>query len=138
ADLVGAVSVVAGAFTHEAIVARALGVPWVGGVALALTDGAEVVVDGFAGTVVAGPDPDERRAALAAVTAVRDRAAALAASRDLPVCTRDGRPVTVLANVGSTVEADLAVAAGAAGVGLLRTEMPFLAATHRPTRAELT
>jgi multiphosphoryl transfer protein len=139
-DLVGAVSVLGGGNAHASIVARALGVPLVVGIdetALRLADGVELVVDGGAGTVVAEPNPNERRAALAAAAARRDRDAALASARDLPVTTRDGLAITVLANVGSTVEADLAVAAGAVGIGLLRTEMPFLTATHAPTCTEL-
>jgi phosphoenolpyruvate-protein kinase (PTS system EI component) len=52
------------------------------------------------------------------------------------VSTRDGLEVTVLANVASVADADLAIAMAAPGVGLLRTEMPFLNAEHWPTYAE--
>ena len=49
------------------------------------------------------------------------------ADRDLAPVTRDGHPVGLLANVAAAVDAEAAqVAAAAEGVGLLRTEMPFL------------
>jgi len=137
AGLAGAVSYVGGGNAHTAIVARALGVPLVFGLDLrAVPEGAELLLDGAAGTVVVAPTEAERAAALAATLAATQRRDALAAQRGRPCRTRDGHPVTVLANVGSEAEAEAAVAAGAPGVGLLRTEMPFLTATHWPTRAE--
>jgi len=138
-QLAGAVSVLGGAGAHAGIVARSLGVPLVVAVdpaALDVADGTEVLVDATAGTVIAEPDPAERAVALAAADVVAERRAELAAARSEPVRTRDGREVTVLANVGSLTEARLAVDNGAPGVGLLRTEMPFLGATDWPTLAE--
>ena len=135
--LAGAVSTLGGASAHTAIVARALGVPVVFGVDLrGVPEGTELVIDGATGTVVVAPRDAERAAAVAATRTARARRDALAAQRGSPCRTRDGWPVTLLANVGSVVEADAAVAAGAAGVGLLRTEMPFLSAPRWPTRAE--
>jgi phosphoenolpyruvate-protein kinase (PTS system EI component) len=138
-QLAGAVSVLGGAGAHAGIVARSLGIPLVVAVdpaALDLTDGTEVLVDATAGTVTANPEPAERAIALTVAEHVRERRAALAAARSEPVRTRAGVEVTVLANVGSLTEAQLAVGNGAPGVGLLRTEMPFLAATHWPTADE--
>jgi phosphoenolpyruvate-protein kinase (PTS system EI component) len=60
----------------------------------------------------------------------------LAVARALPARTLDGVEVALLANVASTVEARRALQAGAAGVGLLRTELAHLAATRWPSRAE--
>jgi phosphoenolpyruvate-protein kinase (PTS system EI component) len=137
--LAGAVSVLGGAGAHAGIVARSLGIPLVVAVdpaALDVADGTEVLVDATAGTVTAEPEAAERAVALAVAEHVRERRAALAAARSEPVRTRAGAEVTVLANVGSLTEARLAVGNGAPGVGLLRTEMPFLAATHWPTAEE--
>jgi phosphoenolpyruvate-protein kinase (PTS system EI component) len=50
--------------------------------------------------------------------------------------TADGQPVTLLVNVASAAETRLGLARGAAGVGLLRTEIPFTKATSWPTEAE--
>jgi phosphoenolpyruvate-protein kinase (PTS system EI component) len=135
-QLAGAVSVLGGAGAHAGIVARSLGIPLVVAIdpaALDFADGTEVLVDATAGTVTAEPEPTERAVALAVAEHVRERRAALAAARSEPVRTHAGLEVTVLANVGSLTEAHLAVDNGARGVGLLRTEMPFLTATHWPT-----
>jgi multiphosphoryl transfer protein len=139
ARLAGAFSVLGGAGAHAAIVARSLGVPLVVAVDPAALDtpaGTAILLDGTAGTLVVEPEPGERDAAVAAVTRERERSASLAAARTEPVRTSTGRDITVYANIGSVAEAELARAAGAPGVGLLRTEMPFLNAAHWPTAGE--
>ena len=128
-----------GATAHAAIVARSLGVPMVTGLpeqALELADGIPVALDGAAGTIFLEPNPE--RAALAASEmaarrAGEERAAAL---RDEPAVTTDGTRITVLANVASSAELELALSAGAEGVGLLRTELAFLDATNWPSENE--
>jgi phosphoenolpyruvate-protein kinase (PTS system EI component) len=133
-QLAGAVSVLGGPASHASIVARSLGVPLIVGVqptALAAADGATVLVDGDTGAFVVAPDP-------AAVATLQARAAGpsaaeLAAARALPARTIDGTDVTLLANVASGVEARRALEAGASGVGLLRTELPFLDAHDWPS-----
>jgi phosphoenolpyruvate-protein kinase (PTS system EI component) len=128
-----------GVTAHAAIVARSLGLPMVVGLGeglSAIDDGTPVLVDGGRGRFVAAPAPDQ---VAAAERDLQTRAAALrraAAERDLPAATRDGRRVRVLANVSSRVEVETALAAGAEGVGLLRTELAFLEAAGWPTRAE--
>ncbi|HXP19140.1 MAG TPA: putative PEP-binding protein [Streptosporangiaceae bacterium] len=52
------------------------------------------------------------------------------------VRTRDGQEITVMCNAASAAEVRRGLAAGAAGVGLLRTEIPFLGALAWPTPAE--
>jgi len=53
-----------------------------------------------------------------------------------PVATADGRVITVLCNVASAAETRRGLAAGATGVGLLRTEIPFTGALAWPTLDE--
>ncbi|MEJ6555369.1 phosphoenolpyruvate--protein phosphotransferase [Microbacterium esteraromaticum] len=118
-----------GPTSHTAIIARALGLPAVVGVAEAsrIPDGAVVLVDGDRGTVEI--DPDARRieaAKHAAVVAPFDGRGRLA----------DGTRVTLLANVGGASDAEAAAAAGAEGVGLFRTEFCFLDRVDAPTIAE--
>jgi phosphoenolpyruvate-protein kinase (PTS system EI component) len=132
-----AVSVTGGPNSHAAIVARSLGIPLLVGVepaALDHPDGVSVVVDGDA--IVVHPDPGEQAAAEEAVRAARRRREILAAQRQLPASTLDGHRVTLRANVASAVEARAALAGHADGVGLLRTELPFLDATDWPTEAQ--
>lgn len=115
-----------GPTSHTAILARALGIPAVVAVAGAgtLRDGDTVLVDGSLGVVT--PDPDDATVARAA-RPVR-RATRLAA----PGATADGLPVALLANVADPAGAEAAAAAGAEGVGLLRTELGFLGRTAAP------
>ena len=129
-----------GTTAHAAIVARSLGVPMVVGVGdelLRLTEpGTPIVVDGDAGSVTVAPGSEARRRAhLAAAERMRERERALAA-RGLPAETVDGHRVRVLANVATPSEVAVALPAGAEGVGLLRTELAFLAAAQWPTLEE--
>jgi phosphoenolpyruvate-protein kinase (PTS system EI component) len=133
-QVAGAVSLLGGPNAHVAIVARALGVPLVFGLELEAPDGALAIVDGA--TVVVAPTDSEQDTARTAMRAAAERRAVLAAGRGLPATTRDGRAVTLLANVGTPDESIAAVAAGAAGAGLVRTELPFLAATGWPSEVD--
>jgi phosphoenolpyruvate-protein phosphotransferase (PTS system enzyme I) len=119
--------------SHTAIIARALGLPAV--VAAAgvedITDGAQIYVDGIAGTIVVDPGPDELAAAQAwATTASR------LAEFDGNGRTADGHLVPLLSNVGGAEDAVKAAAAGAQGVGLLRTEFCFLGRDKEPSIEE--
>jgi phosphoenolpyruvate-protein kinase (PTS system EI component) len=136
-----AVSVTGGPNSHAAIVARSLGIPLLIGIAaeaLELPDGIPVVVDGDTGTITVHPADTEETAARQAMRAATARRAAFAAERHLPCRTRDGHPVLLRANVATTIDARAALEAAADGVGLLRTELPFLAATEWPTEEQHT
>ncbi|WP_254273541.1 phosphoenolpyruvate--protein phosphotransferase [Haloarcula marina] len=126
----GFATVTGGRTSHAAIFARSLALPAVVGVGDALDDvseGAEVVVDGDAGTLLVGPDGAEREAAAA------DTGAAVV---EKAVETTDGRHVEVAANVGRTEELAAAADRGADGVGLFRTEFLFLDRESPPSEDE--
>jgi len=128
-----------GVTAHAAIMARSLGLPLVVGVGEGLAgvpDGAALLVDGGAGLVVVDPASDRVEEAARARRARAASARRARHDRDLPAATRDGRRVRVLANVASRAEVDAALAAGAEGVGLLRTELAFLEAAGWPDQAE--
>ena len=132
------------ATSHAAILARAFGIPAVVGAAGLLDaarspDGAAeavAVVDGDSGEVVFEPD------AAAATRLEGRRAAADDAARraleeaSLEAVTRDGVAVTLLANIGTPAEAERAVALGAQGVGLFRTEFLFVERAAAPSEDE--
>jgi phosphoenolpyruvate-protein kinase (PTS system EI component) len=139
ASVAGAVSVVGGVTAHVGIVARSLGIPVLFGIdpaLLDLPDGTEVMLDTRAGLAVMSPDARDRHRAEVESAALRARRTRLASARTGALSTRDGAAVVLLANVASAAEANLAVAMDAPGVGLLRTEMPFLTATGWPTYDE--
>jgi phosphotransferase system enzyme I (PtsI) len=126
--------------SHTTIVARALGVPAVVGVPgllSAVRDGESIGVDGDRGVVHVSPDPDEAAALDGRAQAAAERRARLERQLvDAPPGTRDGHRVECAANVGSAAVVQAAVAAGAEGVGLFRTELLYLDRTTAPTRAE--
>jgi phosphoenolpyruvate-protein kinase (PTS system EI component) len=135
AGLAGAVSVGGGASSHAAIVARGLGLPMLVGAdprVLAAASGHEAVLDAAAGELIVNPARPELAAARAA--AARPVIAADGAGPD--VKTADGQPVTLLCNVASAAETRLGLSAGAAGVGLLRTEISFTGAPGWPSEAD--
>jgi len=166
AGLVGAVSVAGGASSHAAIVARGLGVPMIAGASpevLALSNGLAAVLDADSGELLVGggegggfggggggrgAEGSEEGAGRGAAAVAGARRAAgvrrrpdpreLAAAKRAaePPRTADGRQVVVLCNVASAVETRRGLAAGAAGVGLLRTELPFTQAADWPTLAQ--
>ncbi|MBT2210739.1 phosphoenolpyruvate--protein phosphotransferase [Actinomadura sp. NEAU-AAG7] len=134
AQVVAFVTEEGGPTSHTAIIARTMGVPAVVALpgATALTDGTRVLVDGAAGTVVVDPSDTEVEAARAASAA---RASALAESTG-PGATKDGHAVPLLANIGGPQDVAAALAAGAEGVGLYRTEFLFLDRSKPPSDAE--
>lgn len=128
-----------GSTSHVAILARSMGIPAICGIeegALDLPDGTRVVIDGSLGYLRSGPDEGQlaqvkQQIAAQATQREEDRAAASAPAR-----TRDGHRVEVAANIGSVEDASRAVAAGAEGVGLLRTEVLFGGWKAQPTEDE--
>ncbi|GAB3269263.1 phosphoenolpyruvate--protein phosphotransferase [Sinomonas notoginsengisoli] len=119
--------------SHTAILARALGLPAV--VAAEgvdrIPEGMPVFVDGAAGTVLTDPGEAESEAAVAWAR----QAAALALFTGSNVLA-DGHELPLLANVATGKDAAKAAAAGAEGVGLLRTEFCFLDRDTEPSIEE--
>ncbi|MCP4571918.1 MAG: phosphoenolpyruvate--protein phosphotransferase [bacterium] len=138
-NVLGFLMDVGGTTSHVAILARSLGVPAVvglGGRALALEPGTQVALDGSIGEVVVDPDRAtiDRIHGLARTAAVTNEK--LAGLRDLPALTPDGHRVRLMANVEMLLEVDEALARGAEGVGLLRTEFFFFQHQRIPTEEE--
>ncbi len=135
----GLVTESGGATSHGVLLARAMGIPVVTGIAdmpSSVRPGDRLVVDGTSGVVVVRPT----EGALTRYQEVRRRAERArtehARFRDVLARTSDGVRVTLHANVG--VASDLTVARenGAEGIGLYRTEFPFIVRDSFPTRAE--
>ena len=123
-----------GPTSHTAILARSKSIVAVVGVtgALDLTDGTLVIADAATGVIVSDPTPT----AIAAAEARIAERAALAVAPITDGALADGTRIPLLANLGSPKDAEAAVALGAEGVGLFRTEFLFLDSTTAPTVAE--
>ncbi|TMR31364.1 phosphoenolpyruvate--protein phosphotransferase [Actinomadura geliboluensis] len=134
AQVVAFVTEEGGPTSHTAIIARTMGVPAVVALpgAVSLADGTRVLVDGAAGTVRIDPSEEEVRSARAAAAA---RGSALAEFTG-PGATADGHEVPLLANIGGPKDLEQALANGAEGVGLYRTEFLFLDRATPPSDAE--
>jgi phosphotransferase system enzyme I (PtsI) len=129
ARLAGVATDEGGSDGHTAILLRALGVPAVLGVA-GLTDqiklGDVAVIDGSAGTVVLNPSSATLAQAKQAVGAFARSRQKLARLRRLPAATLDGQLIDLQANLEIPAELPLIAQAGAAGIGLLRSEFMFM------------
>ena len=141
ARIAGAATVLGSTEGHTAIMARALGLPTVLGVAGLLEGvrtGDMVIVDGGTGRVILNPTPrvitahERRRADLVRQTRRLDRLRSLAA------ITRDGTEITLQANVELPIEMATVAQAGAAGIGLLRSEFMFMNRDDIPSEDEQT
>jgi phosphotransferase system enzyme I (PtsP) len=120
---------------HVAILARALDIPMIGRVPDALrkiNGGDPVVVDADNGQIFVRPTDDILDAYALNQTARAERVAQFAAMRDLPAVTACGQKVKLLINAGLLVDVPQMHAAGADGVGLYRTEMPFMSRPYMP------
>lgn len=125
--------------SHAAILARSRGIPAVSGVRGVLRqikNGDQVIVDGRSGHVLVNPDAEQRSAYLKLEREyflLRDQ---LAANRDDPAQTADKIPIELLANINSAIDCKSAVAMGASGVGLFRTEYIYLTHPDVPDEEE--
>jgi phosphocarrier protein FPr len=121
--------------SHAAILARARDIPVVvaaGPDVLGVPEGTTVLLDGASGELHVDPDEEllgefRRRAAESAEQRVQQLALA-----GEPAVSRDGVAVAVAANLGSVADARAALAAGADGAGLVRTEFLFLDRSTAP------
>ncbi len=124
---------------HAAILARALGLPALGGVRGVLEiseDGDEALLDADDGLLVLRPELEVKQAYDREMQARGVRLARWAALRDRPTETADGTPVQLMLNAGLALELAQLDATGAAGIGLFRTEIAMLARGAIPDVAE--
>jgi phosphotransferase system enzyme I (PtsI) len=131
--VIGLVSETGGTNSHTAIMARSLAIPAVMGVPGAghvIKNGDFLIVDGSSGEVLINPDPDVRAAYEKKIEEERVAQRRMEALIDLPTRTVDGTPVALFANISGPQDLSQAKRYGAAGVGLFRTELPFLMGEH--------
>ena len=120
---------------HAAVVAKALDIPVLAQVqgALSRIDSLDLIVlDANAGQIILRPSDEVIDLYTAAVEARAQQKEAYAAVRDLPAVTRDGVKVSLNINAGFLLDMQGLIDSNADGIGLYRTEMPFLAMPTLP------
>ena len=137
--VVGLATVLGGAESHMAIMARSLGLPAVvgtPGLVGAARNGAPVIVDGSAGRVILDPRPGTVEKYRRRQEALRAQDRQLRRLRRLPAETRDGTAISLQANLELPREIEVALRVGAEGIGLVRTEFLFMNRAEPPNEDE--
>jgi phosphotransferase system enzyme I (PtsP) len=137
--LAGVVSVKGSSNSHVAILARALGVPTVLGIEgmkIAQFDQEELIVDGYYGQVYRTPSTALRQEFRILLQEEKEFDQQLETLREMPAETLDGHTIKLYVNTGLSPEIDRALTVGAEGVGLYRTEVPFMTRDRFPSEEE--
>lgn len=137
--LAGVVSVRGSTNSHVAILARSLGVPTILGVEglkFSQMDGEELIVDGYYGQLYRSPSAALRHEFSTLIQEEREFDKQLEELCDLPTQTLDGQTIQLLVNTGLAPDVGRALSVGAEGVGLYRTEVPFMTRDRFPSEEE--
>ncbi len=138
--LAGLITLKGSSNSHLAILARAMGIPTVMGLSdlpYSQLDGQPLVLDGYRGWVITHPDDALKRQYELFIAEEKALTESLEAEAGLPCVTRDGHQVPLLLNAGLATDHARALAFGAEGVGLYRTEVQFMMADRFPGEQEL-
>lgn len=137
--LVGLVSVLGSGNSHAAILARSMGIPTVMGLvdlpASQIHD-KPLIVDGYSGRVFANATPRLCEFYGNIIAQEKQVNKDLEAIRDLPSVTLDGFELPLMVNTGLPSDVALSLNCGAEGIGLYRTEVPFMIREFFPSEAE--
>ncbi len=135
----GLVSVKGSSNSHVAILARAMGIPTVMGVVdvpYAQLHGLELIVDGYRGQIFSSPNEELREQYQAIFDEEQALQKDLQVLRDEPAETLDGHRIPLWVNTGLITDAVRSLGRGAEGVGLYRTEVPFMMKDRFPSESE--
>lgn len=137
--LCGVVSAKGSSNSHVAILARALGVPTVMGVRGLNLDGLDrkaIIVDGYFGQVYVSPSRPLLIEFKRLAKEENELNASLSELRDKPAQTLDDYKIALYVNTGLAMDAGLSLSVGGEGVGLYRSELPFLTRDRFPSEEE--
>ena len=137
--LVGLVSVRGSSNSHVAILARSIGIPTVmGAVDIPFTEfeGSQIILDGYNGHVYFNPTTELFNRFQAIYEEEQELSKGLEELRDLPCVTVDGHRMPLWVNTGLQADIGRSLDRGAEGVGLYRTEVPFLLRERFPSEEE--
>ncbi|WP_299084606.1 phosphoenolpyruvate--protein phosphotransferase [uncultured Paraglaciecola sp.] len=137
--LMGIVSMRGSNNSHAAIMARAMGVPAVMGltnIPIALLNDKEILLDGYTGDVIVSPNITIRREFEQLLLEEQLLSERIHAEDSLPAITTDNCEIRLLTNAGLSLEAEKNDSPHSDGVGLFRTEIPFMMRERFPTELE--
>jgi phosphocarrier protein FPr len=135
ARVIGLATASGGPTSHTAILARTLGLPAMvagGNELMDVPAGTPAILDGDAGRLYLDPGEAAIASARAYSEDLSRKRMAEEAQRSLPARTRDGREISIGANVNRPDQVPMAIAQGGEGVGLMRTEFLFLESGETP------
>jgi phosphotransferase system enzyme I (PtsI) len=124
-----------GKTSHTAIFSKTLGIPAVIGIGDGIAyiqDGETIIIDGAAGLCIVNPEEETLRAYSEKMHKAMKDETALQAYTSQEAVTQDGYRIEIGANIGTTTDALYAVEQGAEGIGLLRTELIYMAEVSLP------
>jgi len=140
--LAGIVSGHGSGYSHLAILAHALNIPAVLGFSRQLPmsklDGNRLIVDGYQGQIVVAPNETELKAYQELVEGEVQLSRELALLTDKPAETPDGFRIKLYTNTGLLAGFTHAIDVGTEGIGLYRTELPFMSRENFPSEEEQT
>ncbi|MGB3621692.1 phosphoenolpyruvate--protein phosphotransferase [Ketobacter sp. MCCC 1A13808] len=137
--IAGIVSLHGSSNSHMSIVARSLGIPTVVGVGefpLSRLEGLQLIVDGHRGEVIIAPSVEVVRQYQAIIDEQAVLSKELEVVADLPCETTDGHRIKLFVNTGLMADVNISLQRGAEGVGLYRTEIPFMVRDRFPSELE--
>jgi phosphotransferase system enzyme I (PtsP) len=137
--LAGVISTKGSGSSHVAILARAMNVPTVMGVAdtpIHELQDKDIIVDGYYGQIYIQPSASLRVEFERLIQEEKKLDATLDEIRGLPAVTKDGHRISLMVNTGLGADISISLSAGAEGVGLYRTEIPFLMRDRFPSGEE--
>jgi phosphotransferase system enzyme I (PtsP) len=138
-QLRGVISVRGSGNSHVAILARAMGIPAVmgaGDLPAYELEGVSIIVDGHYGEVYTQPSKKRLAENLSLLEQEQVFAEELNDLKELPSVTRDGWRVQLWVNIGLAGDLSRSLDRGAEGIGLFRTEVPFMSQDRFPTEVE--
>lgn len=137
--LSGLISITGSGNSHAAILARSMGIPTVMGVVdlpYRRLNGAAVIVDGYSGRVYINPSVELVQAFSRIVLDEKVVTDELRVLRDYPAITKDGYRLPLWVNTGLAADVPRSLEQGAEGIGLYRTEIPFMIRDSFPSEQE--
>ncbi|WP_163560310.1 phosphoenolpyruvate--protein phosphotransferase [Halomonas sp. NO4] len=139
--LAGLISVRGSSTSHVAILARAMGIPTVLGMVdlpLPRLSGAPVVLDGHRGRLFVRPTEELKSHYASLIAEEQALAEVLEHEQDLPCETPDGYTMPLMVNTGLAIDIVASLKKRVSGVGLYRTEVPFMITERFPGEQEQT